>query len=370
MTAVVRDGDIVARFGGDEFIVLLEDVDDDADVVVLAERLVAEVSREFVLGPHSVRIGASVGIAYCRDGYVDADRILNEADAALYRAKMGGRGRVDVFDDGLRAQLRERAEIEREATAGLDRGEFMLYYQPVVDLQTGVVDSVEALIRWNRPGHGIMLPDSFIPIAERSTLIVNIGRWVLREAADRLAAWERQEASLHRLRVAVNISGRHLVSDHLVADVVEALAHSGLEADRLILELTETVAIDNVSAISNVQALRALGVQISLDDFGTGFTSIGQLSRLPVDSIKIDRSFVASSDPSQHELVRLMVSSAHVFGLKVIAEGIEHPEQADRLRSVAAEYGQGYLFSRPEPSENIFPTLLREWRPQAVQPRS
>jgi diguanylate cyclase (GGDEF)-like protein len=322
MQQVVRDGDSVARLGGDEFVVLLENISDEADIVKLAERLVARVSEVVVIETRAVRIGASVGIAFCRDGYVDADRLLQEADAAAYRAKNAGRGRVDIFDDGLRAELKERAELEQAISDGMANDEFVLYFQDVIDLGTGLTTGVEALIRWIRPGHGVVGPDMFIPVAEQSALINDLGRWVLHVATQQLARWEQTDPSTSDLTLAVNISGRHLVSSQLVSDVSDALAASGIEPHRLTIELTETVLVDDPIATRNMLSLRDLGVQIAIDDFGTGFTSIGQLPKLPVDTLKIDRSFVASTDPVYQELVRLIVAAAHAFGLSVVAEGI------------------------------------------------
>ncbi len=369
MLRTVREGDSVARLGGDEFVVLLEGIGaDQAEVVRLANRLVDEISVDMTISGNVIRVGASIGIAVCRDGYVDADRLLREADAAAYRAKNGGRGRVDVFDDDLRNELTQRAEIERALGFGLDRGEFVLHYQPVVNLRTGATHSVEALIRWIRPGHGVVAPDEFIPVAERSTLINEIGRWALNEATDQLARWHLAGVARDQLGMAVNISGRHLSSHQLISDVSGALERSGIEARRLILEITETMLIDDPVATLNLKTLRAMGVRISIDDFGTGFTSIGQLPKLNVDSLKIDRSFVASEDPTQQGLVMLMVASAHAFGLSVVAEGIENLEQADRLRAAGAEYGQGYLFARPKPSATVFPLPVRRVRTLSKQP--
>ncbi len=347
LQTIVRDGDIVARLGGDEFVLLLEAIDDEADIAGLAERLVAELSAEMLIQKHSLQVGASVGLAFCRDGYVDAGRLLQEADAAAYRAKHSGGGRVDIFDDGLRAELTHRAELERAIAAGLISDEFVLYYQPVIDLRSGETYGVEALIRWQHPVLGLILPDDFIPIAEQSSLINDIGRWVLRTATAQLAVWNEESGA--PLTMAVNISGRHLASSQLIPDVRHALAASKIAPNQLIVEVTETVLVDDPLATQNMRALRDLGVKISIDDFGSGFTSIGQLPRLQVDTLKIDRSFIASNDFAQQELVRLIVASAHAFGLTVVAEGIAEPDQEARLRGENVEYGQGFLFSRPQP---------------------
>jgi len=354
MRSAVREGDSVARLGGDEFIVLLEGVQDEADTVSLAERMVSLIGQPTMINDRDVRIGASIGLAFCRDGYVDADRLLQEADAAAYRAKEAGRDRVEVFDDVLRAQLKDRASTEDAIRDGLVNGEFLLYYQPVVNLVTGTTDGVEALIRWDRPGHGMVPPNLFIPVAEQSSLINDIGRWVLIEACRQLTAWQQAGLGNDQMTVSVNISGRHIASSEFVSDVKVALDAAGLVPNRLIVEITETVLVDDPMATRNMHTIRDLGVRVAIDDFGTGFTSIGQLPKLPVDSLKIDRSFVSSEEPANVELVRLIVAAAHAFGLVVVAEGIEYMEQADGLRNLDVEKGQGFLFSRPRPAETVF----------------
>ena len=361
MQATVRDGDTLARLGGDEFVILLEDVDSEADFVKLAERIIAEVSAPMQIGERDVSIGASIGVAICRDGYVDASRLLREADAAVYRAKNSGRGRVGIFDDDLRHALEARAVLEDAISTGLVQGEFVLHYQPVVDMRDGRTLGVEALIRWHRPGHGMVAPDGFIPVAEMSSLIDDIGRWALLEATRQLATWTAEDAGAADLTVAVNISGRHLTSSTLTTDVQTALRRSGIAPHRLVVEITETVLVDDPVATTNMQALRELGVQIAIDDFGTGYTSIGQLPRLPVDTLKIDRSFIASEDPAHQELVRLIVSAAHAFNLTVVAEGVEFAHQADAVRDAHAETGQGFFFARPQPADHFNPATIELW---------
>ncbi len=237
----------------------------------------------------------------------------------------------------------------------------MLHYQPVVDLRSGRPHGVEALIRWNRPGHGMVAPGEFIPVAEASNLINDIGRWTLLEATRQLAGWDESVGELG-LTMAVNISGRHLSSDTLVADVRHALETSGIAPQRLIVELTETVLVENLTATGNLLKLRGLGVQVAIDDFGTGFTSIGQLLRLPIDTLKIDRSFVASTDQTHHELVHLMARAAHAFGLTVVAEGVEHPEQLTNLTSCAVDSAQGFLYARPQSAAEALALITRAHR--------
>jgi diguanylate cyclase (GGDEF)-like protein len=352
MRSLVRTGDTVGRLGGDEFVVLVESLtSDERGPVELAERLIAAISMPVRTGGHDVMIGASIGVAINRDGGTDAAALLHEADAAAYRAKAAGRGRVEVFDDALRRQLHDRAELEEAIRTGLDDREFALHYQPVVDLAGGTVLGYEALIRWHRPGHGLVAPDAFIPTAEKSTLICHLGRWVLGEATRQLAQWlaERPDGD-QGTTVAVNVSGRHLASASIVSDVTGALHASGLPAGNLVLEITETVLLDEPAATPHLRALRALGVRISIDDFGTGYTSIGQLQHLHADTLKIDKSLVGSTSPGAAELVELVVRAAHAFGLNVVAEGVEREDQLSALHHARCDSAQGYLFARPQPA--------------------
>ncbi|WP_146251665.1 putative bifunctional diguanylate cyclase/phosphodiesterase, partial [Modestobacter versicolor] len=346
----VRAGDVVCRLGGDEFVVLVEPVEAEGDLLDLAERLIAAAREPITAGGHVVRIGASVGIAVSRDASTVADVLFAEADAATYRAKRQGRGRAEVFDEALRAQLATRAELEDAIAHGLTHGEMELAYQPVVDVSSGRLTGYEALIRWQRPGHGLVPPDSFIPVAEGSRLICELDRWVLLEATRQLAEWRRTrpvDPGAPEPTVAVNISGRHLADRQVVQDVADALAASGLPARLLVLEVTETVLVDDPSAIDNLAALRGMGTTVAIDDFGTGYTSIGQLRHMPVDTLKIDRSFIGSAEPGHEELVALMIRVAHTFGLTVVAEGVEEPAQLARLLADGCDRAQGYLLHRP-----------------------
>ncbi len=351
MRSLVRAGDVVCRLGGDEFVVLVEPVETERDLQELAERLIDGVGRPIEVGGVLVRVGASVGIAVSRDGGADADVLFAEADTAAYRAKQHGRGRAEVFDDALRRQLAARAELEAAVAAALDNGEMRLHYQPVVDVDVDGerLHGYEALIRWQRDGVAVP-PDDFIPVAETSTLICDVDRWVLREATRQLAAWRAETpvpAGVPEPTMAVNISGRHLTDPRVVADVADALAASGLPPHLLVVEVTETVLVDDPVATTSLTELRAMGVAIAIDDFGTGYTSIGQLRHMPVDTLKIDRSFVTSSDPGQRELVALIIRAAHTFGLSVVAEGVEEPVHLEQLREQACDRAQGYLIDRP-----------------------
>jgi predicted signal transduction protein with EAL and GGDEF domain len=314
-----------------------------------------------------MRIGASIGIAVSRDGGADADVLFAEADAAAYRAKQHGRGRAEIFDETLRAQLAARAELETAIAAGLANDEMYLLYQPVVDLASDQVSGFEALIRWNRPGHGIVPPDQFIPVAEGSKLICDLDRWVLHAATRQLAEWLARwpvEEGQPQPTMAVNVSGRHLAERRVVTDVADALAASGLSPRLLVVEVTETVLVDDPIAIGHLTELRDMGVSIAIDDFGTGYTSIGQLGSMPVDELKIDRSFVASPDPSHRELVTLIIRAAHTFGLSVVAEGVEELAQLTPLKDQACDAAQGFLLHRPLPAEDAGSLL----RPRAELP--
>ncbi|MCI2238155.1 bifunctional diguanylate cyclase/phosphodiesterase [Kineococcus sp. TRM81007] len=371
LRACVRDGDVVGRLGGDEFVVLVHDVVDETDLVRLGERVVASVRRPLEVGAdrvtrtagRAVRVGASVGVALAGAGSAGsagpggAEVLLAEADSAVYRAKSRGRGRVEVFDDVLREELTARSDLQSALREGLRRGELTLHYQPVVGLADGSLAGYEALARWDRPGAGPVRPDVFVAAAEASSLVCDLGRWVLHEATAQLARWrcERPVAwpapgEGTEPTIAVNVSGRHLAEPRLLEDVADALAASGLPPHLLVLEITETVLVDDPGATARLQRLRATGVAVAIDDFGTGFTSIGQLPSTPADTLKIDRSFVASTDAGRRGLVALTVHAAHTFGLRVVAEGVEEPEQLRWLREQGCDTAQGYLLGRPLPA--------------------
>jgi diguanylate cyclase (GGDEF)-like protein len=354
MRCLVRAGDTVGRLGGDEFVVLVEPLAVPSELVELADRLIAAVSAPIGINGREVTVGASIGVAVNPDGSTDANQLLHHADVAAYRAKAAGRGRSEIFDAALRLELEERARLEAAITAGLAAGEFLLHYQPVVELSTGAEDSYEALIRWQGPGHGLVSPDGFIPTAEQSNIICDIDRWVLQHATRQLATWSLTDPDGYAaVTIAVNISGRHLASSDIVTDVAAALNDAGIPASRLILEITETVLVDEPTATAQLGALRELGVAFSIDDFGTGYTSIGQLQHLHVDILKIDRSFIASCAPGTRELVRLVINAGHAFGLHVVAEGIETRDQLTHLREMGCDSAQGYHLARPQPPLEI-----------------
>jgi len=270
---------------------------------------------------------------------------------AVYRAKTTGRGRTEVFDSALRDELRRQAELEDVIAVAISHDELVLHYQPIVDLTTGDVDGYEALVRWERPGVGLVSTSEFIPVAERSDLICELDSWVLNHASRQLSEWNRSTGSSH-LTIAVNISGRHIARKRIGNDVITALQAAGIHPRQLVLEITETALIDDSSALVNLQYLRDLGVAISIDA-GTGYNFIGRLESLPVDIMKIDKRFLDRTAPSADKLLRLLVQSAHAFDLPVVAEGVEHQSQLDVLKSIDCDSAQGYLLGRPVDAAQI-----------------
>jgi diguanylate cyclase (GGDEF)-like protein len=365
LSSILRPTDSVGRLGGDEFVVTIEGVRAEVELIDLGRRLIAAVSRP---GPlrfgdtevKQVRIGASIGVSIS-SGESTADSLLAEADLAAYRAKRHGRGRVEVFDDELRAELAERADLEIALRRALFDGELFLHYQPVVNLRTGDLVGYEALARWIRPGFGPVRPDVFIAAAEASTIVCDLGQWVLTEATAQLARWRatglagfgRPGIDQSQPTMAVNISGRHLSDPRVLTDVHDALMACGLPPELLIVEITETVLMDDPRAQDHLSELRARGVRVAIDDFGTGFTSISALSSTPADILKIDRSFISSDDPGHHQLATLITRAAHTYSLRVVAEGIETTTQLARVQADGCDEAQGYLFARPLPADEV-----------------
>jgi len=356
--AVNRASDTVARFGGEEFAVVLPNTD-AAGAAAVARRMVHAV-RAVTMRQADRPLSVSVGTAsWHPDGTVTKPAVLlARADQALYAAKSAGKNQSVAYEQSIAA----RDAFITAMTEGLRRGEFELYYQPVIALEDNNVVGFEALMRWNRPGHGMVPPDDFIPAAEATDLICDLGRWALNQATMQLANWSRAGLDAeHPLRMAVNASGRHVNTAAIISDVESALAKSGITPDRLEVELTETALVDNALAATHLAAIRALGVHVAIDDFGTGYTSVGQLPQLPVDTLKIDRSFVASTNPRQRGLVTLMIAAAHAFDLDVVAEGIEDDEVLQFLRTLKCDTAQGYYIARPMPAQNI-PAWVIQWQ--------
>jgi diguanylate cyclase (GGDEF)-like protein len=345
---VLAADDVLARVGPEELVVLVERLTPASDLAGLARDIVEAVDAPMTIGGRQVRVSAAVGISVSLDGSTDADDLLHQARLAARRARSSGSERIEFFDATLRQEEADRLDVETGLVEALATGDLEVHYQPVVGVRSEVVDGYEALVRWNRPGHGVLLPDTFIPVAERSDLVCELGRWVLREATCQMVAWTRADPiGSGDLTVAVNVSGRHLASGTIVDDVADALRESGLAPHRLTIEVTETVLVDEPRATLHMAALRSMGVSVGIDDFGTGYTSIARMRSLPADVVKIDRSLVTSTEPGAYELLALVVHAAHACGLLVVAEGVEQRHQLDALRGLAYDSAQGYLFSRP-----------------------
>ena len=349
-----RGFDLVARLGGDEFGVLLEGMTRETDATSVIERIAMVLRRPVALRDREVVIGASLGVAHARDAR-NADELMRNADMAMYQAKTAGKGRYAEFDHKMHAAAVARLELAADLRHAVERDELFLAYQPVVQLATGKVVGVEALLRWKRPQHGIVPPLDFIPLAEDTGLIVPIGRWVLRTACAQLALWRETLDFGATLSMNVNVSGRQLTEPGFVEDVYEAVSLAGIPAELLTLEITESVIVQRADEVLAVlHALRAAGVRLAIDDFGTGYSSLGYLQHFPVDVLKIDRSFVDSvaRGGSEAALARTIVALGNALGLQAVAEGIEHLAQQEALAALGCERGQGYFFARPlDPAE-------------------
>ena len=345
----VRPGDTVARLGGDEFTVLLEDLPDFSEVTRIAERLQESFLTPFSLSQHEIHISASIGIVPGSMGYSEAEAVLRDADIAMYRAKTLGRARYAVFDIPMRERALGLLALGADLRRAVEQGALEVHYQPIVSAKTGRTTGFEALVRWQHPVHGVISPSEFIPLAEETGLVVQLDRWVLREACAQLAAWQ-QCPDRRSLTLNVNLSSQGFLRTDLVTYVETVLGQTGLGAESLRLELTETVMMSSSAAVQdNIACLEALGVALHIDDFGTGYSSLSYLQHLPTDTLKIDRSFIdrLGMNREGEELVRTIVLMAHNLGMKVVAEGVETPAQLELLKTFGCEYVQGYLFSKP-----------------------
>ena len=350
----VREMDTVARLGGDEFAILLEGIKSSSDATYMAERLQRELSSPFTLGGHEVFTTASIGIALGETGYEQPEDILRDADTAMYRAKESGKARFEVFDTSMHARASNLLRLENDLRRALEREEFRVCYQPIVALETGHIAGFEALVRWQHPERGFISPAEFISVAEDTNLIIPLGLWVLDEACRQMVRWQWQSAANKSLTLSVNLSGKQFTQPDLVERIESILDETGLDPRRLKLEITESVVMENAeSAIAMLVRLKALGVQLSIDDFGTGYSSLSYLHRFPIDTLKIDRSFVnlMNEGAENSEIVRTIRTLAGNMGMEVVAEGIETLGQLNQLMELKCEYGQGYLFSKPLETE-------------------
>ncbi|MBA2720288.1 MAG: EAL domain-containing protein [Chloroflexi bacterium] len=347
VTDVLRPSDTAARYGGDEFAVLVEDVADADDALTVATRLAEALRQPMSIGPSVVRIAASIGVAIGVAGAEEADDLLRDADVAMYAAKASSRGGVELFRPSLRDGAVERAARSANLRGLEDRGELRLDYQPIVDIVTGQIEGAEALVRWQPPEGPVLMPGDWIELAEETGDVFPIGRWVLREACRQARDWQIRLARPD-LRISVNLSARQFLEHDVVGTVRAALDDSGLPPETLILEITESGLMrQTATTIDRLGALRSLGVHLAIDDFGTGYSSLSYLERFPIDILKIDRSFVSSTPNQLSPIAAAILDLGRTLGLQVIAEGIEEPEQARRLAELGCRLGQGYLYARP-----------------------
>ena len=360
LAGCVRPSDTVARLGGDEFVVLLDQMTSEsvAEVSLIAQRILKEFEVPFSLGGREYTVSGSVGVALADTAtkLTDSNSLLRDADVAMYRAKSLGNGRYAIFDADMHTDIVSRLELETDLRLALERQEFRVHYQPIVQLQSEACIELEALVRWQHPTRGLIAPLDFVPIAEETGLIIPLGLWVLEEACRHAAAWQTLVPSKPPLQVSVNLSPRQFEHPDLLADVKDTLERCGLPAQSLRLEITEGVIMRNTeSSIRTLQRLKELGVRLAIDDFGTGYSSLSYLKMLPLDVLKIDRSFVRGigQDSEDDAIVKAIISMAKSLGLAVTAEGVETGEQAKLLKEWSCEKGQGFLFSRPLEASNV-----------------
>ncbi len=350
-----RGCDTVARLGGDEFAVLLENAHTDADAITVADRIAASLRPPFTLGDGQMSVSASIGIAQATDGDT-TETLLRNADVAMYRAKSEGKGRHAIFEPTMHQALVDRIALETDLRNGIERGELYLVYQPIVELDTGRITAIEALVRWAHPQRGTLPPAVFIPMAETTGLIVPLGRFVLREACRQAAQWQDAAGSGGAPAVTVNLSARQFQQEDLAADIAAALEESALDPARLVLEITESVVTRDIeAAIHQLHALKALGVQLAIDDFGTGYSSLSSLQRFPIDILKIDKSFIdgVMGDGNDAALARTIIALGDMLHMRTVAEGIEYRDQRELVHTLGCQLGQGYLFAKPVSAQEI-----------------
>jgi len=356
----VRSVDTIARFGGDEFVILLEDIKEPAEYQAVAERILHNLSLPSEIGGQKVFVSVSMGIVLNHDQYEQPEEMLRDADIAMYHAKSHGRAHYEVFDLAMREHVMARLEMETDLWKAIENHEFVVHYQPILETTSHHIVGFEALVRWQHPARGLLLPSEFIKIAEEIGLIVPLGYWVLEEACKQIQKWQRQYASEQPLTINVNLSARQCAQTDLVDMVASILKKTGLDPSYLKLELTESLIVeDSEATVTMLLKLREIGVQIQIDDFGTGYSSLSVLHNLPIDTLKIDRTFIQQLEGTNGgmEIVRMILSLAHSLGMKVVAEGVETDYQLSSLQSMSCEYAQGFLFAKPVNHQEV-DTLL------------
>ncbi len=348
----LRQGDTVARLGGDEFALLLQDA---RDPTVVAHRIQQELLRPFDAGGQQVLVTASLGIALSTTGMARPEDVLRDADAAMYRAKARGRARFEIADAELHARSLQQLELESQLREAVEGDQLRLHFQPVVLMETREMAGFEALLRWEHPVHGLRSPEEFIPLAEQTGLIMSLGRWALREGCRQMQAWRAAYPGVEALWLSVNLSSRQFLHPQLVQEIEDILAQTGLPPDRLRLEITESVIMDDPAAVGAIlQRLRSVGIRVAVDDFGTGYSSLAYLHRLPLDTLQIDRSFVHQmhADPTLEAVIQTVISLSGRLRLETVAEGVETDDEARALHRMGCRFGQGFLFSHPLAAED------------------
>jgi diguanylate cyclase (GGDEF)-like protein/PAS domain S-box-containing protein len=360
----------VARLGGDEFTVLLDHIKDPGDAKRAADRMMKALALPFILGGKEVFTSVSIGIALSNSSYDQAEDILRDADTAMYRAKSLGKARYEVFDADMRASVMARLQLETDLRHALDREEFRNFYQPIVDLASGEIVGFEALLRWQHPTRGLLGPEEFIPVAEETGLIRDLGWWNLREACRQITDWRAALAAHTHLTISVNLSAKQFLQPNLVEDISKLLRELALAPEALKLEITEsTVMADPAAAVEMLQQIKSLGIRLAIDDFGTGYSSLSYLHRFPLDTLKIDRSFISGmgEEGEGMEIARTILPMANNLRLDVVAEGVETLQQVAMLKKLHCKYGQGFYFSRPLSAEGIAALLAGGLTWQAVE---
>lgn len=360
----------VARLGGDEFTVLLDDIKDPNDAKRAADRMMKSLAAPFILGGKEVFTSVSIGIALSNPLYEQPEEILRDADTAMYRAKSLGKARYEVFDADMRASVMARLQLETDLRHALERGEFQNFYQPIVALSSGEIAGFEALLRWQHPTRGLLGPDQFIPVAEETGLIRELGWWNLREACRQISEWRAVLTAHPHLTISVNLSAKQFLQPNLVEDIRKLLSELALPPQALKLEITEsTVMADPAAAVEMLQQIKSLGIQLAIDDFGTGYSSLSYLHRFPLDTLKIDRSFISNmgNDGEGMEIARTILPMANNLRLDVVAEGVETVQQVTLLKKLHCKYGQGFYFSRPLSAEGIAALLAGDLTWQALE---
>lgn len=354
--------EVLARLGGDEFTILVGSIRDPSDAMRVAKRIQDALAEPFSIQGREMFTSASMGIALSTTAHDRAEDLLRDADIAMFRAKMLGKSRCEFFDEEMHTRAVEQLQLETELRRAVEGKEFLLHYQPIVLLETGELSGFEALLRWQHPVEGLLYPDRFLGMVEKTGLIVPLGKWIFHQACQQALSWELPSGQPANLAVMVNVSPRQFTYPDLVSDVEGALRETGMDPRRLHLEVTESAAMADPERTKHLLTrLKGLGISISIDDFGTGHSSLSRLRRFPVDVVKIDRSFIThmDSDEEARKIVHLIIDFAHTVSLKVIAEGIEVAAHRDQLKSLGCEYGQGYFFSRPVDQEGVERLLAR-----------